>query len=65
MDKEAPEKEKKKAIISCYTFKLLWIPIFSTYTSVDEDEIYKRMEVRFEKAMTRSIEKAMNGKADA
>ena len=50
--------------ISTTTIKILGIPVYSVTTNieVDEDALYKKMEDRFQKSMTKAIEKAQ-GKA--
>jgi hypothetical protein len=60
-------EENKKVIsanISTTTIKILGIPVYSIKTNieVDEDALYKKMEDRFQKSMTKAIEKAQ-GKA--
>ena len=56
-------EENKKPIsgnISTKTIKILGIPVYSITTNieVDEDALYKIMEDRFQKSMTKAIEKA-------
>ena len=60
-------EENKKVIsanISTTTIKILGIQVYSIKTNieVDEDALYKKMENRFQKSMTKAIEKAQ-GKA--
>ncbi len=42
------------------SIKIFGIPIFSItrYIEVDEEALYKKMEDRFQKSMTKAIEKA-------
>ena len=46
--------------ISTTTIKILGIPVYSVTTNieVDEDALYQKMEDRFQKSMTKAIEKA-------
>ena len=56
-------EENKKGTssnISTTTIRILGIPVYSVMTNieVDEDALYKKMEDRFQKSMTKAIEKA-------
>ena len=51
----------EEVVIACFSFKLFGIPVFSIKKTLNENELYKRMEKRFEGAMTIAIIKASKG----
>jgi len=59
----ADKKKKKKNdfIINEITYRVFGIPVFSIIRTVDEDLLYKKMENRFENAMSRAIDKKLSG----
>lgn len=65
----AKKKAPKKNILSDFhstTIKLFGIPIFTIKKtlSIDEAELYSRLEKKFERNMTKALEKAV-GKTNA
>ena len=55
------ESKKTRSSNICSTsIRILGIPVFSITRNieVDEDALYKKMEDRFQKSMTKAIEKA-------
>ena len=51
----------EEVVLASFSFRLLGIPIFSIKKTLNENELYKRMEKRFEGAMTNAIIKASKG----
>lgn len=51
----------EEVVLACFCFRLFGIPIFSIKKTLNENELYKRMEKRFEGAMTSAIVKASKG----
>ena len=51
----------EEVVLACFCFRLFGIPIFSIKKTLNENELYKRMEKRFEGAMTTAIIKAQKG----
>ncbi len=51
----------KEIIISHFCFKIFGIPIFSFSKTIHEDELYRRLESRFQHAMTAALHNATKG----
>lgn len=51
----------KEIIISHFCFKILGVPIFSFSKAINEDELYRHLESRFQLAMTTALHNATKG----
>ncbi len=51
----------KEIIISHFCFKIFGIPIFSFSKAIHEDELYRRLELKFKNAMTLALHNATKG----
>lgn len=51
----------KEIIVSHFCFKIIGIPIFSFSKAIHEDELYRRLESRFQHAMTSALHNATKG----
>ena len=51
----------EKIMVSYFCFKIFGIPIFSVSKAINEDELYRRLEVRFQHAMTTALHNATKG----
>lgn len=59
--KPAKDIPCKEIIISHFCFKILGVPIFSFSKSIHEDELYRRLELKFKNAMTLALHNATKG----
>ena len=55
------EKKKKDFVSNEIVYRICGIPIFSKTISINEDELYKKMASKFEAAMTKALDKKMQG----
>jgi len=53
------KKKKKDFITNEITYRIFGIPVFNKTVSIDEDLLYKKMEARFESAMSRALNKKL------
>lgn len=58
-DKKKKKSVKKEFTVNEITYRILGIPVFSKTITVDEDLLYKKMESRFERAMSNALDKKL------
>lgn len=60
-NKKNSKKTKKDFVSNEVVYRICGIPVFSKTVSINEDELYKKMASKFEIAMTKALDKKIQG----
>lgn len=61
MEKKQTKKIKKDFVSNEIVYKICGIPVFSKTVSINEDELFKKMAVKFETTMIKALDKRAQG----